>query len=191
MQRLRAKVAEWAEQNHLEQLQDGLRCWLGSRKPNQDNVQEALLFALVAANPSGDSLLEMYRTSQSNLARFERETFAVWDEVVFSVFEMVKVTEGEGFTAKDILTQNTHEVREHTASKTLQPGDWVAAFIKPISDLHELEGSIAVLFGDARTAAETALKAALTAGSVTPKQTRQSAMAVIQAIRACEQGVGG
>ena len=91
MQRLRAKVAEWAEQNHLDQLQDGLRCWLGSRTPNQDNVQEALLFALVAANASGDSLLELYQNSQSNLARFERDTFAVWDKVVFSVFEMVSV----------------------------------------------------------------------------------------------------
>ena len=187
MQRLRAKVAEWAEQNHLDQLQDGLRCWLGSRTPNQDNVQEALLFALVAANASGDSLLELYQNSQSNLARFERDTFAVWDKVVFSVFEMVSVDEGEGFTARDILTQNTHEVREHTASKTLQPGDWVAGFIKPISGLYELEGSIAVLFGDARTAAQSALSGELDADSATPKRTRQAAMSVIRAVRDIEQ----
>ena len=187
MQRLRAKVAEWAEQHHLEQLQTGLRCWLGSRTPNQDNVQEALLFALVAADESGDSLLERYRASQSGLARFERETFAVWDQVVFSIFELTAVSEGEGFTALNLHTNTSVDVREHTASKTLQVGDWVAGFVKPMDGRFELEGSIAVLFGDARGAAQQALEDVMSSATPTPKETRRAAMSVLRAVRACEQ----
>jgi len=188
MQRLRTKILEWAGKQHGEALQAGVRCWLGSSQPTKDRVQEALLFALIAPGEDGLSLSDRYRDGGDELSRFEREIFEVWSGVRFSIFEIASVNEGVGFEMRDLIRDQSLQIREKTASKSVKHGDCMAAFVKHIDRQDELEGTVVRLKGAARTAAIDTLTAALGDGgaSATPEATRRAAFAVITAVRAAE-----
>jgi len=192
MQRIRAKVVEWAAQHQADTLEAAVRCWLGGRTPSKDKVKEAFLFALIAPPKNEPSILERFRQQADTLSRFEREMFEIWANVQFSVFEITDVNEGVSIEMQDRISGTSHKIREKTASKTIQVGDWLAAFIKEVNGQPELEGTVAPLHGDARQAAMDALHQARTQLGLdettsTPELTRQCAQPVIAAIRQAEQ----
>lgn len=191
MQRIRAKVVEWAAESHPHLLEAGVRCWLGHTQPSKDKVKEAFLFALVAPLNAQPSLLEQYAASGQSLSRFERDMFAIWSQVHFSVFTVNDVEEGVHLVLTDRVSQKTRTIRERTASKSLQRGDTFAAFLKPIGDAYELEGTIAVLKEHIVSVALHAMgpeinSAAQQTMDVYAPQSRARAQQVIQAIRESE-----
>lgn len=192
MQRIRAKVVEWAAQNEASTLESAVRCWIGARTPSKDKVKEAFLFALIAPPAVGPSLLEQYQAQADTLSRFEREMFDIWAGVRFSVFEVASVEEGVGIEMRDLISEDIVSIREKTASKTIQRGDWLAAFLKQVKGQDELEGTIAMLDGEARNAAIMTLQSEREARGLkdketTPDATRRCAQPVIKAIRHAEQ----
>ncbi|MGH3384413.1 MAG: SEC-C metal-binding domain-containing protein [Nocardioidaceae bacterium] len=59
-----------------------------------------------------------------------------------SVHEIEKVFPGTGFTARDLRTGDRVEVRERTASRTLQPGRLICARLVPAGDTTQCFGGI-------------------------------------------------
>ena len=108
-------------------------------------MKEAFLFALIEPLDGTPSLLERYATSGQTLSRFERDMFAIWARVHFSIFTVQRVDTGVHLMLDDRIRGETVVVQERTASKTLHRGDTFIAFLKPIGDAFELEGTIALL----------------------------------------------
>jgi hypothetical protein len=59
-----------------------------------------------------------------------------------SVHEIVSVTPGVGFTARDVRTGDKAEVRERTASRSLQVGELICARLVPAGDTVQIFGGL-------------------------------------------------
>ena len=72
----------------------------------------------------------------------ERLLAEQWLLVERSVFDVTAVRRGEGFTARDLRTGDTYEVRDRAASRSLKPGDLICARIVPTGDIMQVFGGI-------------------------------------------------
>ena len=189
MQRLRTRMVEWASANATEQLERGIKDWLGARPATKERVQEALLYAIMAPDGAGASIMERFAASSPKASRFERQMFEVWGEAWFSVFEVRAVKPGEGIELEDIVTAQGHWVHERTASENIEVGEWIATFVKRIDDHNELEGLLLPMVPGTRLPGTEACLRALREQSIEAgsAQTRRVASAVVCAIRDAEQ----
>ena len=58
------------------------------------------------------------------------------------MFKIEQVRSGESVTVRDLRTGDTHEVRERTASRQLQPGQLVCAHVLPAGDTMQFFGGL-------------------------------------------------
>ena len=72
----------------------------------------------------------------------ERLLAEQWLLVDRSVFDVTAVRRGEGFTARDLRTGDTYEVRDRAASRSLKSGDLICARIVPAGDIMQVFGGI-------------------------------------------------
>ena len=72
----------------------------------------------------------------------ERLLAEQWLLVDRSVFDVTAVRRGVGFTARDLRTGDTLEVRDRAASRSLKPGDLICARIVPTGDIMQVFGGI-------------------------------------------------
>jgi tetratricopeptide (TPR) repeat protein len=107
----------------------------------------------------GEAFDEFLDTRGVLLPDDERLLAAQWRLIDRSVYELTAVRRGEGFTARDVRTGDTLEVRERSASRQLKAGQLVCGRIVPAGDtmqvfgglepvaLHERDDLIALLDG--------------------------------------------
>lgn len=58
------------------------------------------------------------------------------------MFDVEQVRSGHGVTMRDVRTGDVHEVSEHTASRSLQPGQLICARVLPTGDTLQFFGGI-------------------------------------------------
>jgi hypothetical protein len=98
-------------------------------------VLDAVLF-------EGGAFAEFLAERGSLLPDDERLLAQQWLLVDRSVFEVEQVHPGQGVTVRDMRTDDTHEVRERTGSRRLQPGQLVCARVVPAGDSLQFLGGI-------------------------------------------------
>ena len=188
MHALRDRIAEWAARNKPDELQEGIRCYLGPHDPDEEMVMQGVGFALVAAAPDGSSLIDRYREAAGKLPRADRTLLDAWQESWFSVCEILTVDPGVGFHLEDVVTGQQVEVIERSASQQLDAGDWIACFLMPVPGGVELEGTSMRLAAATRIAAVQAclrgmVERGLVSAQVVPATSRELAWDVIHAAR--------
>jgi len=188
MHALRDRIAEWAARNKPDELQEGIRCYLGPHDPDEELVMQGVGFALVAAPPDGSSLIDRYRQAAGKLPRADRTLLDAWQESWFSVCEILTVDPRVGFHLEDVVTGRRVEVIERSASQQLDAGDWIACFLMPVEGGLELEGTCMPLAAATRIAAVQAYlrgmgERGLEPAQVVPATSRELAWDVIRAAR--------
>ena len=98
-------------------------------------VMDAVLF-------EGGAFEEFLQMRGSLLPDDERQLAQQWLLVDRSVFEVERVHRGHAVTVRDVRTGDTHEVREHTASRHLKPGQLVCARVVPAGDTMQFFGAV-------------------------------------------------
>jgi hypothetical protein len=123
-------------------------------------------FALPAPIKGSPSLIEQYREAAGKLPRADRTVLDAWQKSWFAVCEII----------------------ERSASQELDPGDWIACFLMPVSGGVELEGTCMPLAATTRIAAVQAFLKGVTESGLEPTQvdpatSRDLGRAVIHAVR--------
>jgi tetratricopeptide (TPR) repeat protein len=72
----------------------------------------------------------------------ERLLAEQWLLVDRSVFDVTAVRRGAGFTARDLRSGDTFEIRDRAASRGLRPGDLICARVVPAGDTMQIFGGI-------------------------------------------------
>ncbi len=98
-------------------------------------VTDAVLF-------EGGGFAEFVATRGGLLPADERSLAEQWLLVDRSVYEIERVSRGAGFTMRDVRTGDLHQVRERTASNTVQAGALVCARVVPAGDTTQIFGGM-------------------------------------------------
>jgi tetratricopeptide (TPR) repeat protein len=109
-----------------------------------DAVREALNDPLVcdAVLFEGGAFTEFLTTRGVLLPDDERLLAEQWTLVDRSVYEISNIRRGDGFSARDLRTGDTHDVRDRTASRQLRAGQLVCARIVPTGDTMQVFGGL-------------------------------------------------
>ncbi|MEN0065534.1 MAG: hypothetical protein AAGA48_25545 [Myxococcota bacterium] len=151
MQGLRDRVAEWAACESPDELREGIQQWLGGVEATDELALQGVAFALVVPLHDGrPTFIERYRQTAGKLPHADRVVFEAWQNTWFTVGEILEVEPGRGFRLQDVVSNCEFEA---SASRQLQPGDWLAALLMPIDVRVELEGTSVPLRGPVRIAA--------------------------------------
>jgi len=116
----------------------------GHHADSPDAEREALHDPLVADAVlfEGGAFAEFLATRGVLLPDDERLLAEQWQLIDRSVYEVTEIRHGEGFTARDLRTGDTREVRERTASRQLRAGQLVCARIVPAGDTMQVFGGL-------------------------------------------------
>jgi hypothetical protein len=118
-----ARAQYWEDPDAiLLALQDGLAC-------------DAVLF-------EGGAFAEFLDKRGSLLPEDERLLAQQWLLVQRSVYEVLAVTRGQGFTVRDARTGDIHEVRERAGSTQVQTSQFYCARVVPAGDTMQIFGGI-------------------------------------------------
>lgn len=98
-------------------------------------VSDAVLF-------EGGAFDEFAATRGALLPDDERLLAEQWLLIDRSVYEVGDIRAGHGFTARDLRTGDTHQVRERSASRQLSDGQLICARIVPAGDTTQIFGGI-------------------------------------------------
>ncbi len=126
----------------------GLLAEVGYERCRYDEDPDPLMAALRdplsldAVLFEGGAFAEFLQTRGSLLPDDERLLAEQWLLVDRSVFEVEQVQPGRGVTVRDVRTGDTHEVREATASRSLQPGQLICARVVHVGDAMQFFGGI-------------------------------------------------
>lgn len=184
---LRDRVAEWAARHHGQELEDGMRCYLGTHEPEQDMVLNAVAFALLAPPPGQPSLLQRFAAS-TTLGHADRRVLQSWSQSWLVLGEVVGLEPGHVFVVEDVVTGQQHEVVDIAASRQLQVGQWWVMVLMPTDGHIESEGTTAYLTSTARIGAVQAYLSGAEALDLDlslsrDPATRQLARGVLHAVR--------
>jgi hypothetical protein len=118
-----ARARYWEFPDALERaIQDGLVC-------------DAVLF-------EGGAFAEFLDVRGSLLPDDERLLAQQWLLVQRSVYEVLAVARGQGFTVRDVRTGDIHEVRERAGSTQVKTGQFYCARVVPVGDTMQIFGGI-------------------------------------------------
>ena len=118
-----ARARYWEFPDAFEHaIQDGLVC-------------DAVLF-------EGGAFAEFLDVRGSLLPEDERLLAQQWLLVQRSVYEVLAVARGQGFTVRDVRTGDIHEVRERAGSTQVKTGQFYCARVVPAGDTMQIFGGI-------------------------------------------------
>lgn len=118
-----ARAQYWDDADGLERaLQDGLAC-------------DAVLF-------EGGAFADFLTARGWLLPADERLLAEQWLLVERSVYEVLAVARGQGFTVRDVRTGDIHEVRERAGSTQIKTGQFYCARVVPAADTMQIFGGI-------------------------------------------------
>lgn len=137
----------------------GIRVWLGESEPVQPQLGQALCFALLAEDCDQPPLIQLWAESRRVLPRLDRSILGQWSRAWFSIFEVRVARPGEGLGLRDVFDETEVFIVERALSTQLDGGEWLAAFLIPVDQAVELEGSVALLGDTQRLVAVQAMLA--------------------------------
>ncbi len=144
--------AAWLYQKAIIFLVDGP--WRGAVmeaahvRAQFDEAADALLRALTTPLVTdtilveGGAFADFVATRGVLLPEDERLLAEQWLLIDRSVYEIEHVRRGAGFTMRDVRTGDVHQVRERTASQTVQAGALVCARVVPAGDTTQIFGGM-------------------------------------------------
>lgn len=123
--------------NLMEEAWDEFHCWEYSEGYNPESMmvqifgpyflfcwEIAPLEAKSKLALKGKTVAESFLDSnRSRLSSDEIKMIESANRSVFSFFQLTDVTEGQGFTLRNVLTEEIYEIKEHKGSKAAQRGD--------------------------------------------------------------------
>ena len=153
-QGIRDRIAEWAARESPDELREGIQLWIGHGDASEELAMQGVAFALVVPlHDDHPTLIERYRQAAGDLPRADRVVFEAWRDTWLSVGEILELQPGRGFHLQDVVSDSVFEIREASASRQLEVGDWLATLLMPIDGRIELEGTTLPLRAATRIAA--------------------------------------
>lgn len=105
-----------------------------------DGLRDALVADVVLFE--GGAFAEFVGTRGFLLPDDERSLAEQWLLVQRSVYEVLDVSRGQGFTLRDVRTGDVHEVRERAGSMHVQAGEFYCARVVPAGETMQVFGGL-------------------------------------------------
>ncbi len=147
--RCRAQVGQWASEHHPDTLTHLMAAYLGpdrrTVRMHPELVEQALSFALIAATPEGDTLVQRYKALGLSHPRRVRDALTTFAEARFTLLRVNGVERDRGLAVRDVVADELLFLREVSATHSARPGMWLLAGIGRVEGAWELLGDARVL----------------------------------------------